>query len=184
MVSNVLVTNNSFCKTPERLRALQKCGQVSMLVQILLFYPKYINSLFGIFNIFWALIKFLQNTATTLFFFLFFSVQTEPLRCVIFQLDFGIDIGLSLQWSKQIGCWLIQCRRIRADQEEWGWSMHRCLHRPNNVCRDTFKQRPSFSNADVKGGGAARLGHSGYVPEMTFWPSRVQRRPQVNDFCG
>lgn len=108
-------------------------------------------------------------------------MQTEPQRCVIFQLDFGIDIGLSLQWSKQIGCWLIQCRRIRADQEEWGWSMHRCLHRPNNVCRDTFKQRPSFSNADVKGGGAARLGHSGHVLQMTFWKSRVRRTPQVND---
>lgn len=59
--------------------------------------------------------------------------------------------------------------------------MHRCLHRLNNVCRDTFKQRPSFSNADVKGGGAAHLGHSGHVPQMTFWKSRVRRTPQVND---
>lgn len=153
-----------------------------MLVQILIFYPKCINLLFGIFNIFWTHKVSAEHSHH--FIIYFFSVQTEPRRCVIFQLDFGIDIGLSLQWSKQIGCWLIQCRRIRADQEEWGWSMHRRLHRPNNVCRDTFKQRPSFSNADVKGGGAARLGHSGYVPEMTFWPSRVQRRPQVNDFCG
>lgn len=62
--------------------------------------------------------------------------------------------------------------------------MHRCLHRPNNVCRDTFKQRPSFSNADVKKGGATRLGHSDCVPEMTFWQSRRQRTSQMNVFVG
>lgn len=112
----------------------------------------------------------------------FFSPQTELQRCVMFQLDFGIDIGLHLQWSKQIGCWLIQCKRTRADQEDWGWSMHRCLHGPNNVCRDTFKQRPSFSNAGVEEGGATRLGHSDCVLEMTFWQSRRQGTPQGNGF--
>lgn len=29
--------------------------------------------------------------------------ETKPRQCVVFQLGFGIDIGLSLQWSKQMG---------------------------------------------------------------------------------
>ena len=48
----------------------------------------------------WYIYKRFHQTSVSLEFFFY---ETKPQQCVVFQLGFGIDIGLSLQWSKQMG---------------------------------------------------------------------------------